>query len=42
MASIIDVTDITLGIGTLEFGYYDSNNNEMRFVPYEESRPRRR
>lgn len=26
MASIIDVTDITLGIGTLEFGYYNANN----------------
>ncbi len=26
----------------LEFLYYDSNNNEMRFVPYEETKPRRR
>src|SRR5262249_54069629 len=26
----------------LEFFYYDNNNNEMRFQPYEETRPRRR
>lgn len=26
MASIIDVTDISLGIGDLEFGYYDASN----------------
>ncbi|HYT87280.1 MAG TPA: Rne/Rng family ribonuclease [Gemmataceae bacterium] len=26
----------------LEFASYDSNNNEVRFTPYEETRPRRR
>jgi ribonuclease E len=26
----------------LEFMTYDSNNNEIRFTPFEESRPRRR
>lgn len=31
MASIIDVTDITLGIGTLEFGYYDVDDNFLGY-----------
>ena len=31
MASIIDVTDISLGIGDLEFGYYDTNDNFLGY-----------
>ena len=31
MASIIEVTDISLGIGDLEFGYYDVNNNFLGY-----------
>jgi len=27
---------------TLEFVCYDNNNNEVKFLPYEDSRPRRR